>query len=215
MSQPHLGECEDEIHTPEMGTWESFRTPQISECNCRGQNTSHLNDLYIIGKLLKCRCRKWPRMRHLDICSTSYGKKKGQESNCQFDSRPLKNRESTQLQCVQVKCNTPLESSWGKLQVCFRPHPNRRSEEIVMIAQSLESPNRDNFGIPSWESRDKKPFGCGCRVERYKVHYMGEGDGFPRVWAVVNQVSPELPVACPNTKGAAECELTNLLIGLM
>ncbi len=29
-------------------------------------------------------------MSHLDICSTSYGKKKGQESNCQFDSRPLK-----------------------------------------------------------------------------------------------------------------------------
>jgi hypothetical protein len=27
---------------------------------------------------------------HLNICSTSYGKKKGQESNWQFDSRPLK-----------------------------------------------------------------------------------------------------------------------------
>jgi len=26
----------------------------------------------------------------LDICSTSYGKKKGRESNWQFDSRPLK-----------------------------------------------------------------------------------------------------------------------------
>jgi hypothetical protein len=23
---------------------------------------------------------------------------------------------------VQVKCDTPLESSWGELQVCFRPH---------------------------------------------------------------------------------------------
>jgi len=44
---------------------------------------------------------------------------------------------------------------------------------------------------------------------------MGEGDGFPRVWAVVNQVSPESPVACPNTKGAQENELTNLLVGLM
>ncbi len=44
---------------------------------------------------------------------------------------------------------------------------------------------------------------------------MGEGGGFPRVWAVVNLVSPELPVPCPNTKGAPECELTNLLVGLM
>jgi hypothetical protein len=29
-------------------------------------------------------------MSHLDICNTSYDKKKGQESNWQFDSRPLK-----------------------------------------------------------------------------------------------------------------------------
>jgi hypothetical protein len=44
---------------------------------------------------------------------------------------------------------------------------------------------------------------------------MREGGGFPRVQAVVNQVSPELPMACPSTKGALKCELTNLLVGLM
>jgi len=44
---------------------------------------------------------------------------------------------------------------------------------------------------------------------------MGEGGGFPRIWAVVNLVSPELPVAYPSTKGALECELTTLLVGLM
>jgi hypothetical protein len=44
---------------------------------------------------------------------------------------------------------------------------------------------------------------------------MGEGDGFPRVWAVVSLVSPELPMVCPSTKGVIECELTNLLVGLM
>ncbi len=52
-------------------------------------------------------------------------------------------------------------------------------------------------------------------VERHKEKYMGEGGGFPRVWAVVSLVSPELPVACPNTKGAPKNELTNLLVGLM
>jgi hypothetical protein len=31
----------------------------------------------------------WP-FGHLDICSLSYGQKKGRESNWQFDSRPLK-----------------------------------------------------------------------------------------------------------------------------
>jgi hypothetical protein len=42
------------------------------------------------GKLPKCRCWKWHRMSHLNICSTSHGQKKGRESNWQFDSRPLK-----------------------------------------------------------------------------------------------------------------------------
>jgi hypothetical protein len=44
---------------------------------------------------------------------------------------------------------------------------------------------------------------------------MGEGGGFPRVRAVVNIVSPELPVVCLSTKGVPECELTNLLVGLI
>jgi len=37
----------------------------------------------------------------------------------------------------------------------------------------------------------------------------------PRVKAVVSHVSPELPVACPSTKGAPKNDLTNLLVGLM
>jgi hypothetical protein len=32
---------------------------------------------------------------------------------------------------------------------------------------------------------------------------------------VVNQVSPESPMACPSTKGVLESELTNLLVGLV
>jgi hypothetical protein len=39
-------------------------------------------------------------------------------------------------------------------------------------------------------------------MECRKVYYMGEGGAFPRVRAVVSQVSLELPVACPSTKGA-------------
>jgi len=44
---------------------------------------------------------------------------------------------------------------------------------------------------------------------------MGEGGGFARIQAVVSQVSLELLVICPNTKGALKIELTNLLVGLM
>ncbi len=52
-------------------------------------------------------------------------------------------------------------------------------------------------------------------AERRKVYYMGEIGGFPRIQDVVNQVNLELPMTCPSTKGASECELTNLLVGLM
>jgi hypothetical protein len=39
-------------------------------------------------------------MTHLDTSNTSYGQKKGQESNCQFDSQPLKVRNRpTSLVC--------------------------------------------------------------------------------------------------------------------
>jgi hypothetical protein len=34
-----------------------------------------------------------------------------------------------------------------------------------MNAQSLGSLNRDSFGIPLWESREKVPFGCKCGGE--------------------------------------------------
>ncbi len=39
---------------------------------------------------MKFECLKWTRIAHLDISNTSYGEKKGQESNWQFDSRQLK-----------------------------------------------------------------------------------------------------------------------------
>jgi hypothetical protein len=76
-------------------TWKSWElessgTPECSELDRKGQNTSHWGVLAVIGKVLKRRYRKWPRIGHLDICSPSYGQKKGRESNWQFDSRPLK-----------------------------------------------------------------------------------------------------------------------------
>jgi hypothetical protein len=76
-------------------TWKSREleasgTPECLEFDSKGQNTSHWGVLGVIQKVLKRRYRKWPRIGHLDICSPSYGQKKGRESNWQFDSRPLK-----------------------------------------------------------------------------------------------------------------------------
>jgi hypothetical protein len=81
--------------------------------------------------------------------------------------------EVTRPRCVQVGCDTPLESFQGELQICFRLHPNRRFEQIVTTSQSPKNPNRDNFGTSPWESRDKKPLGCGCRKEAHSILYEG------------------------------------------
>jgi hypothetical protein len=163
-----------------MGIWESSKTPKNSEFDRRGQSTLPWSFFYTIEKVLKCRCRKWPRMSHLDICSTSYGRKKGWESNWQFDYWPLK--------------------------VENRPE--------VMNSQSCESPNRDSFRTPPWESQEKVSFGCRCRGQMQRILYGGRW-WLPRVRAVVSHVSPGAPMACPNTESASECKLTNLLVGLM
>jgi hypothetical protein len=42
-----------------------------------------------------------------------------------------------------------------------------------MNAQSLGSLNRDNFGTPLWESREKVPFRCKCGREAQRILYGG------------------------------------------
>jgi hypothetical protein len=83
---PTLKECEDDTHTPEMGTWESSETFENSKLDCRGQNTLPWGVLYTVEKVLKHRCRKWPCMGLSNIYNTSYVRKKVWESNWQFDS---------------------------------------------------------------------------------------------------------------------------------
>ncbi len=87
-------------NTSKVGDLESSGTPECLEFDNKTQNTSHWGVLGVIGNFLKRRYRKWPRIGHLDIYSPSYGQKKGRESNCQFDSRPLKvgNRALPNLQ---------------------------------------------------------------------------------------------------------------------
>jgi hypothetical protein len=69
-----------------------------------------------------------------------------------------------------------------------------------MTSQSPGTPNpgqfRDNFGTPTWESREKEPFGCSLRGELQSILY-GEGGGFPRIRAVVSLV-------CQSARGLSQ-----------
>jgi hypothetical protein len=93
MSQPHFSQVWGWSPTlGKVGGWESSGTPECLELDSKGKNTSHWGVLSVIEKVLKRRYRKWPRIGNSDICSPSYGQKKGWESNWQFDSWPLKVR---------------------------------------------------------------------------------------------------------------------------
>jgi hypothetical protein len=62
-----------------------------------------------------------------------------------------------------------LESSQRELQFWLKPCPDPSLGREVMNAQSPRIPNRDNFGTPLWESREKEPFGCSLRMELQRI----------------------------------------------
>ncbi len=106
VSQPHFGQVWGWSPTlGKVGGWESSGTPECSELDSKGQNTSYWGGSGVIGKVLKRRYRKCPRIDDSDICSPSYGQKKGRESNWQFDSRPLKVRNRP-LPNIRFECAT-------------------------------------------------------------------------------------------------------------
>ncbi len=193
------GKCEVATHTFENGTWESSGTPENSERKCRGQNISHWGVLYTIGKVLKFRCPKWPRMSHLDINSTSYGRKKGRESNCQFDSRPLKVRnrpDSGACRWIATHRWKAFEESYnfGLDLVPIRVWGEKLwTSKVPGVQTGIVSGL--HFGSPG-----KKSHLDASAAESCKEYYMGEGGGFPQIQAVVNQMSPRSPMACPNTE---------------
>ncbi len=171
---------------------ESSGTPENSKDDLEDQNTSHWGVLGVIGKVLKRRYRKCSRILDLDICSPSYGQKKGRESNWQFDSRPLK------------VGNRPLERSRRGLQLRFRPRRDPRSGRGVMPSQSPGSPEsgqlggfRDsNLGVPGicaiwmWVRRSVAEYTIGSMVVAYS-----------RAWGVVCPSESECPWLVPTPKG--------------
>jgi hypothetical protein len=156
-----------------MGTWVSFGTLESLEFDCKGQQTSHWGVIYIIRKLLKCRCPKWVRMTHLDIWNTSYGQKKRSGIKLTIWLPITESRESTQFPCVQVAWDMSLESSRRGLQLWFRPHPNRRFAPEVMVRKVVGLPGlmilELSFGSPGTKNQlDATP------AEWCRVYYMGK-----------------------------------------
>jgi hypothetical protein len=136
-------------------------TLEFLECNSRGHNSSPWSVLYIIGKLLKCRCLKWACIANLDIWNTSYGQKKGRESNCQFDSRPLKVRiQADFLACRQraTYCWKALDKGYNFALDLIAIRGLHKKLCTLKVARVLVATiSRLLLGCPG----TKRPFGCG------------------------------------------------------
>jgi len=155
---------------------------------------------------LKRRYRKWPRIGHLDICRPSYGQKKGRESNWQFDSRPLK-VENRPLFNIRIES---VIRRWKDLDEGYKIGSDLvairlRSRELWAPKVPRLHPGqfRDNFRTPTWESREKEPFGCSLGGVSQRILYGGKVVASPKSgqWCVLWF---KVPVACPNTQGCPE-----------
>jgi hypothetical protein len=60
---------------PKVGIWSLPGLPKTQSL-IAGVKTPRI-EKYTVGKVLKCRCPKWPRMSHLDICSTVTVERRG------------------------------------------------------------------------------------------------------------------------------------------
>jgi hypothetical protein len=123
---------------------------------------------------LKRRCPKWARITHLDICNTSYGQKKGRESNWQFYSRTLKvgNRPD------YFTCRRHVTCHWKNLstrattlvQTSLRSEVCTRSYSPAKLRDSQPWWFRD-----SWNKNHSDAIPTG----RCRVYYMGGRSWFP------------------------------------
>jgi len=163
-----VGKCEGvNPHTPKTTPTLGDGVPVDShnfitlERNLRGQNSMAYEVLYIIEKLLKCRWLKWTRIAHLDIWNTSYGQKKGRESNCQFNSRPKKVRNRLDL----LDCKQRATYRWKALDESYNFALDCTSIWGLVAklwgSKVARVPVGAISGLPLESPRREKPFGCG------------------------------------------------------
>jgi hypothetical protein len=84
-----------------------------------------------------------------------------------------KSRELTQPQCVQVECNTPLESSQWKLQIALNLVPIRGLNKELCPRKIARVQTGTILGLFLGSPRTKKPFGCRWRGEAQRILYGG------------------------------------------
>ncbi len=160
---PHTHKCSH------VGSWSPKRTPEPLERNFRGQNSSPRKVLFIIGKLLNCRCPKWARIAHLHIWNTSYGQKKDCKSNWQFDSRPLKVKNRPDFPVCRWRATYHWKAldegynfAWDLVAI---EGLHKKLCALKVVGVPTDGISRLPLGSPG----TKNPFGCGSYGEAQSI----------------------------------------------
>jgi len=146
----------------QLSLWEmkSRWIPKASESDFRGQNSMACSILYIIGNFFEHKFLKWACITHLNIWNTSYGQKKGQESNCQFDSQPEKVRNQPDLLSYRGRATyhwKTLDESYNFALDCISIRgllTKLWGSKVAGVRIGVIS------GLPFGSPGREKPFGC-------------------------------------------------------
>jgi hypothetical protein len=154
-----------------VGNWSPKGSPESSKCNCRGQKPLLQGFIYIIGKLLKCRCLKWARIAHLDIWNTSYSQK-------------------------ILACRQRATYRWKALDESYNfdlDHITIKGFHTKLCASKVAKiPTVGILGLPLGSPGTKNHLDV-APVESCKIYYKGQGSGFPQVRAVTSLVCLRCP----------------------
>jgi hypothetical protein len=107
-----------------------------------------------------------------------------------------KSRESTSSRRPIWACDMALERSRRGLHLWFRPRCDPTLQSGVIAVQSSGSPAGTISGL-HFGSPGKLCHSDVASATSHREYYMGEGGGFPWVWAVVSLV-------CPSARGKSQ-----------
>jgi hypothetical protein len=130
--------------------WElkSLGTFEFSKNDLKGQILLNWNFPYTIRKLSKCRCLKWAYI-HLSTYNTSYGQKKNQESEWQFNSWPLKVGNFHELCVCKGRATYIIGNLLMKVIIFFKTSPQSK-----VYTKSYKCPKWQKFQFQEfWNSQ--------------------------------------------------------------
>jgi hypothetical protein len=182
---------------------ESSGTPECSELDSKAQNTSHWGLLGVIGKVLKRRYRKCPRIGNSNIVAQVMGKRRAGSQTVDHEKSgiDLFPRSDLSVRHGVAKISTRATTL---VQTLLRSDSAVGSYGRSKFWES----RRDNFGTPFRESQEFVPFGCNLHCELQRILHGG------RWWLPLNPGHGESCVSkclwlVPTPKGVPNAKLTS------